>query len=239
MQLPTVIYEDNHLLVVNKPAGIPTAGVVDRPSVHRWACDYLKRRYAKPGNVYVGIVSRLDTVTSGVLVLARTSKAAARLSDQIRNRTMVKRYAVIAEGHVSDSPGSVWIDEIYKDDGAHRMRVLPKRRSQSSPATKTQHAELRLENVNHACFGQRDYSAIMVTLVSGRKHQIRVQFAARNHAVWGDRKYAASTPTLDGGIGLHAASLRLQHPTTKQTLDFTAPPPTALLPFWPTLGLER
>lgn len=225
---PGVLYEDNHLLVVNKPAGLPTAGTTDRYSVYRWAGDYLKEKYAKPGNVYVGIVSRLDSLTSGVLVVARTSKAAARLSDQIRQLKMRKYYWTLVEGHLATDAGDIR-DWLRKDDAAHRMRIT----RQNHPDA--QYARLRYRTLQHCSVGSRPATLLSVELITGRKHQIRVQLAAAGHCVWGDRKYGATTPLVGAGIALHSAQLQLEHPTRREPLRFTAPPPTQ----WREFGLPQ
>jgi 23S rRNA pseudouridine1911/1915/1917 synthase len=120
-----VIYEDNHLLVVNKPCGLATMGVASgKPSVHQLAAQYVKRKYGKPGKVYLGIVSRLDAAASGVLVLARTSKAASRISEQIRRRTTVKEYLAVVEGSIETSVRSTQLThQVIKDDIRHRMQA--------------------------------------------------------------------------------------------------------------------
>lgn len=221
MRPPRVIYEDNHLLVVDKPAGLPTAGVTDRPSLIDWGRDYLKRRYHKPGNVFLGIVSRLDTVTSGVLVVARTSKAASRLSDQMRRRQIHKRYLAILRGNPSPAAGHL-VDAVFKDDAAHRMRVA------KQPSTAgAQRAELHYRTLHNWEQRGDPRSLVAVELLTGRKHQIRVQFAARRWPVIGDRKYGERSAALDGGIALHAWQLDFEHPTRREPLHFEAAPPAA------------
>ena len=215
---PQVLYEDNHLLVVDKPAGLATVGTTDRPSLYRWAGAYLKQKYHKPGSVFVGIVSRLDTVTSGVVVLARTSKGAARLSEQIRQSRMRKEYLAVVEGHLADDSGE-WSEWLIKDDRAHRMRVA----ASQSPAA--QLARLRFAVLARGGNGATAYTRVQVELLTGRKHQIRVQMAAAGHPVWGDRKYAAVTPAVGRGIALHSSLLELEHPTRRESLRFEAPPP--------------
>ncbi|MDG2219959.1 MAG: RluA family pseudouridine synthase [Rubripirellula sp.] len=212
-----ILYEDNHLLVVNKPTGIATMGAEPGSvTIHELAADYLKRKYNKPGNVYVGIVSRLDLMTSGVLVLARTSKAAARLSDQFAGRgsfTSRKLYLAAVQGHPQPTDGE-WNDLIYKDDAAHRMRVSPIQNAE------TRQAKLRYLTVNDTQSG----SLLAIELLTGRKHQIRVQAAERGYAILGDRKYGsrAAFPT---GIALHSWQLLLQHPTKRNPMSFEASPP--------------
>ncbi|WP_164104661.1 RluA family pseudouridine synthase [Candidatus Laterigemmans baculatus] len=220
---PVVLYEDNHLLVLNKPAGLATVGTTDRPSVYRWAGEYLKQKYNKPGNVFVGIVSRLDTVTSGVLVVARTSKGAARLSEQIRHSRMRKVYQTVVEGQLASDAGTLenWL---RKDDAAHRMRV-----------TRADRDDAQLARLRYRTLAQlHDKSLLEVELLTGRKHQIRVQMSAAGHPVWGDRKYAATTPAVGAGIALHSSVLELEHPTRREPLRFEAPPPAA----WAALRLS-
>jgi 23S rRNA pseudouridine1911/1915/1917 synthase len=221
MRVPRVIYEDNHLLVVDKPAGLPTAGVTDRPSVVSWGREYIKRRYDKPGNVFLGVVSRLDSVTSGVLVVARTSKAASRLSDQIRRRRIGKRYLAIIRGSPAPQEGHL-VDTLWKDDAAHRMRVAAGPRTAGG-----QEAELRYRTLWGWRRQGEELSLLAVELLTGRKHQIRVQLAARNWAVIGDRKYGEGAAPVDGGIALHSWLLTLEHPTRREPLRFTADPPAA------------
>ncbi|MEE2936188.1 MAG: RluA family pseudouridine synthase [Planctomycetota bacterium] len=212
-----ILYEDNHLLVVNKPAGIATMGAEPGAITMRdMAADYLKHKFNKPGNVYVGIVSRLDLMTSGVLVLSRTSKAAARFSDQFSGRGSFpsrKLYLAAVQGHPRPSKGE-WNDLIYKDDTAHRMRVS------KHQSTETREAKLRYLTVNDTQTG----SLLAIELLTGRKHQIRVQAAERGHAILGDRKYG-SRDSFSAGIALHSWHLALQHPTKRNPMVFQASPP--------------
>ncbi len=223
MQDPVVLHEDNHLLVINKPAGMPTMGVTDRLSVYQWAGGYIKRRYQKPGNVFVGIVSRLDTLTSGVLVLARTSKGAARLSEQIRQGTMSKNYLALVEGQVEPSAGTIR-SSLYKDDARHRMRVDVRGTHHDS-----QEAVMHYSFLQRLEVGSRAMSLLRVELKTGRKHQIRVQMSSLGHPVVGDSKYGATTHLIGSGIGLHAFALKFQHPTREERLEFQVKPPVE----WP------
>ncbi|RMF43670.1 MAG: RluA family pseudouridine synthase [Planctomycetota bacterium] len=215
-----ILYEDNHLLVVNKPPGIPTMGTQSGvPSVYYWAVNHLKRKYNKPGNVYVGIVSRLDKDVSGVLVLARTSKAAARLSAQIRDRSVTKRYVAEVLGRLTSEPTSdwhEWVDWLRKNERAQRMEVLP---SASRDASR---AELRIRQLATT----RSGALVEVELVTGRKHQIRVQLAARGLAIRGDTKYgtASHRPRSQQGIRLHCYQVTIHHPTRRAPMTFTALP---------------
>lgn len=209
-----VLYEDNHLLVVNKPAGLPTMGVSEgEPSAWRIAIAYIKRKYQKPGNVFLGVVSRLDTVTSGVLIFARTSKAAERLSEQIRAHQVQKTYWAVPESTLPKASGEL-CDWVYKDDLAHRMRIG----TEQSPAA--QHAQLRYHQIAQL----RDAPLYEVELITGRKHQIRLQFSSRRAPLWGDAKYGGRQ-SFPIGIALHARSLSIKHPTRDELLTWIAPLP--------------
>jgi 23S rRNA pseudouridine1911/1915/1917 synthase len=214
-----VLFEDNHLLVVNKPAGLPTQGAAEgEPSLCEWAKEYLKEKYNKPGNVYVGVVSRVDSLVTGVVVLARTSKGAARLSDQFRTGEGIeKTYLAIVE-KPPPTPTGICEDYVWKDDPAHRMRVV----KAGTPGG--QLAKLSYETLKK--LGQ--YTLLEVHLETGRKHQIRLQLAERGCAILGDRKYGAKTPFPDG-IALHSRRLTIMHPTKKEKMTFEAPVPAS----WP------
>jgi 23S rRNA pseudouridine1911/1915/1917 synthase len=209
-----VLYEDNHLLALNKPPGLPTMGVAaGEASVSTLARQYIKRRYQKPGNVYLGIVSRLDAGTSGVLLLARTSKAAARLSEQFRSRQVRKTYWALVSG-VPDPPDGEWTDWVAKDESRQRMVIV----RPGSLAGKE--ARLSYRTLRPAGRG----TLVEIDLLTGRKHQIRLQFAERGLPLWGERKYGRGG-RLPGGLGLHARRLQLEHPVRRVPLDLTASPP--------------
>jgi 23S rRNA pseudouridine1911/1915/1917 synthase len=225
---PTILFEDNHLLVLNKPSGIATMGALEgEPSLVEWARADLKRRYQKPGNVYIGVVQRLDAWASGVLVLAKTSKAAARLTAQFAGRETSKQYWCVVEGQVKPT-SATWIDHLAKDDAARRVRVV------SKSAPEAQRAEL-----NYSVRGrstQGGYSWLEIELLTGRKHQIRVQCSSRGHAIVGDQKYDAETRFAPESIALHSRTLTIQHPTRGEVMTFAAPLPAAWRKFelpWP------
>jgi 23S rRNA pseudouridine1911/1915/1917 synthase len=210
-----VLYEDNHLLVVNKPAGLPTQGVTEgMPSALARAKAYLKQKYKKPGNVYVGVVSRLDAAVSGVLVLARTSKAAARLSEQFRDGSVRKVYHALVE-QPPDPPAGELSHWLLKSEKLRRIEVVP-------PRTKgAQHARLSYRTLRR----QAGRALVEIELHTGRKHQIRVQLAAIGCPILGDRKYGSRRPFAGEAIALCAVRLTLSHPTTKETLTIESPPP--------------
>lgn len=216
-----ILYEDNHLLAVNKPAGLPTMGVrAGDPSLVTLAKQYIKRRYGKPGNVYLGVMSRLDTGTSGVLVLARTSKAARRLTEQFRSREVRKTYWAITSDR-PDPPQGELVDWVVKDEPRKRMAIA----DPGAPGAKL--ARLRYKVLQPIAGG----SLVEIELLTGRKHQIRLQMAARGWVLWGERKYAQGKP-FDGVIALHARRLLIEHPVRKCPLELEALPG----PKWPALG---
>lgn len=210
-----VLYEDNHLLVVNKPAGLATQGVAEgTPSVVTRAKEYLRRKHSKPGNVYLGVVSRLDASVSGLLVLARTSKAAARLTKQFQSGSVEKLYWALVERPPIPTEGDLshWL---LKNDRERCIEVVPPRKGGA------QHARL-----SYRTLGPHDDGALVeVHLHTGRKHQIRVQLAAIRCPILGDRKYGSRTPLAGEGIALACVRLALEHPTTKEHLEFSQPPP--------------
>lgn len=221
----SVLYEDNHLLVVNKPAGLATMGVAPgEESLWERGREYLKKKYAKPGNVFLGVVSRLDASVSGVIVLARTSKAAARLSEQFREGRAEKTYLALVNGSVPPPPSGRLAHWMEKDEPRQKMAVS----SVARPGWKA--AQLEFQRLAQL---EDDTWLLKVRLLTGRKHQIRAQLAAAGWPICGDRKYG-SRHTFPGGIGLHSYSLSLTHPTTKQAFKWSAPPPKA----WKTGGID-
>ncbi len=207
-----VLYLDNHLLVVNKPAGVLTQADSTRDrDLLSWGKSFLKERFAKPGNVFLGLVHRLDRPVSGVVVFARTSKAAARLSAQFRTRAPAKRYVAVVEGELKGSGRCV--DFLVKRD--RHVRVV------DPDAPGAREARLRWR-----ALGSRDGETVVdVELETGRPHQVRVQLAHRGTPIVGDFRYGAKSEFDGRNLALHAYSLTVEHPVRREPLTWTAPPP--------------
>jgi 23S rRNA pseudouridine1911/1915/1917 synthase len=221
-----ILYEDNHCLALNKPAGLLSQGdSTGDPTILDLARDYLKVAYNKPGNVFVGLVHRLDRPTSGVVLVARTSKSAARLSEQFRQGAVQKTYLAAVEGDCQVDAGE-WLDWLVKDERTNVVSAV----SSASVGAQRAHVAFRVLRRN------RRSMLIELQPTTGRGHQLRVQLASRGLPIIGDRKYGASTRliALDGQprIGLHASSLRFKHPTRAEHLTIEAPLPAD----WPEVG---
>lgn len=210
-----VIYEDNHVLVVYKQPGILSQEDHTKDlDLVNMAKKYLKEKYQKPGNVYVGLVHRLDRMTSGVLVLAKTSKAASRLSEQMKKGQFNKKYYVIVHGKTNDY--GILENKLLKDEKKNKSFVT------NSPNGKLASLEYRrLGTFSH----KNDlFSLIDVKLNTGRHHQIRVQFNHINHPLYGDTKYGNDKVKSYEKFFLCAYSLEFIHPTTKQLMHFSIQP---------------
>lgn len=179
---------------------------------------YLKQKYDKPGEVYLGVVSRLDAPVSGVIVFARTSKAAARLSEAFRERKVEKRYLAIVAGDAKPTEGSV-VHHLKKDERNHKMFAT------HADMPDAQRAELSYQVLSQS----NDRSLLVVSPLTGRKHQIRVQLAKLGLPILGDKKYGSTNPMSGDGIALHSWRLTLSHPVKKDSLSFSCPLPSS----WP------
>ena len=218
-----VIFEDNHLLVLNKPPLLATMGAEPgQPSLLEQARDYIGHKYNKPGKVYLGVVSRLDSHVSGAIMFARTSKSASRISAEIRSHRVEKIYRALVPAGVLPPSGTLE-DWVYKDDASRRMRCAPEEKSPlhpKDPPPKLARLAYRRISTDH----QRDLDLLEVQLETGRKHQIRVQLANQGCPIVGDTKYGSPLP-FPKGIALHCFRLGLLHPTLKTELKFEVPPP--------------
>jgi 23S rRNA pseudouridine1911/1915/1917 synthase len=219
----SILYLDNHLLVVNKPAGLATMGVAaDQSSLFVQAKALIKRRYGKPGNVYLGVVSRLDRPVSGVVAFARTSKAAARLSEQFRLRLVEKQYLAIAEKRPAEDAGC-WIDWLTRDEVSRTMRVT------RQPRPDAHRAEVRFTVLET----RGALTLLLLQPITGRRHQLRAQLAAHGCPIVGDHRYGAHRDFPEG-IALHAFSLTICHPTRRENMTLRAPVPAC----WQTCSFD-
>jgi len=210
MQDLKILYEDNHIIVVEKPVNIPSqgdkTGDEDMLSIIK---KYLKEKYNKPGEVYLGLVHRLDRPTGGVMVFARTSKAASRLSEQIREKQMHKKYLCIVDGKMENTKGSMK-DFLLKNEKTNTSKVVKEGTKNAKEAILDYEVVKYNEEIN--------MSVVKVDLHTGRHHQIRVQFSSRGHSLSGDQKYG--TRGRGKGLALWAYSLSFLHPITKERIEF-------------------
>ncbi len=215
-----VFGEDNHLLVVYKPAGLMVQGDhKGRANLLDMAKQWLKLRYAKPGNVFVGLVHRLDGPVAGVVVLARTSKAAARLSAQFREGRIEKHYLAVVDGR-PEAPAARLVHWLSRDG---RLSRVVAEGVEGSRKASLQYRLLSREG---------RLSLLAVKLESGRRHQIRAQLAAIGCPILGDRRYGAERGLAHGRIALLARRLAFDHPTQARRLEFLCPLPRG----WPMAG---
>ena len=207
-----IIYEDNHLLVVEKPVNIPVqADDSNDPDLLTMLKDYLKEKYDKPGNVYLGLVHRLDRPVGGVMVFAKTSKAASRLSKVVAERKLQKTYLAIVEGNNIKKKDTLE-DYLIKNSKTNTVTVTSQ--------DKGKHASLDYELLNT----KDNLNLVKVNLHTGRSHQIRVQFSSRNMPLWGDQRYNKNA-RIHQQIALWSHILSFPHPITKEVLTFTSEPP--------------
>ncbi|MCF7855666.1 MAG: RluA family pseudouridine synthase [Candidatus Pacebacteria bacterium] len=211
-----IVYEDNHLLVVCKPVNVPTQEDRTRdPDVLSLLKQYLKERYRKPGNVFLGMVHRLDRPVGGVMVFAKTSKCASRLSEQIRQRTIRKEYSAVVHG--KPTPPEARLDhDLRYDPRTNTASITP-----DAETVGTKHAVLR-----YTCVAQETHlSLVHVYLETGRRHQIRVQLAAIGNPIYADTKYGGGDRGRSEPIALWSTVLTLRHPTKHRVMRFTCSPP--------------
>ncbi|MCS6967883.1 MAG: RNA pseudouridine synthase [Cytophagales bacterium] len=210
-----VIYEDNHLLVINKKSGIPSqSDLTGDLAVTDYAKSYLQKKYNKPGNVFCGLIHRLDRPVSGVMVLAKTSKALARMNEIFRSRKINKVYLAIADAS-PQLPSGKLVHWLVKNVKTNVARVYGREVKHSSRAELEYKLIATLE----------DKSLIEVQPLTGRGHQIRAQLAAMGCPIRGDVKYGSKVRETPGSICLHAYRLEFEHPVQRKPIVFTAPPP--------------
>ena len=210
-----IIFEDNHLLVVEKPVNMPTQGddTGDLDLLTFLKKD-LKVRYEKPGNVYLGLLHRLDRPVGGVMVFAKTSKAASRLSSQIREGKFGKDYLAVVRGLLKTKKGRLH-NYLLKDHRRNLVAVVPEATPDAKEAW-----------LDYSVIGEGEgMSLLQIALGTGRSHQIRVQFAAVGHPLYGDQKYGSRVNRVGEQLALFSFKLCFQHPVSKEYLEFKATPP--------------
>ncbi len=206
-----ILYEDNHLLVVDKPAGLLSqADRSNNPDVLKLCKEYIKKEYKKPGNVWLGLVHRLDQPVSGAMVLAKTSKAASRLSEQVRTHSIKKTYWAFVYGMTPT--GETLTHFLEKDSKTNIVKAYNSRKGKAKEAT------LHYNTIKQS----KDYSVVEVDLVTGRPHQIRVQLQKIGHPIWGDYKYGEQGSGPGKKLALRAMKLEFRHPTKSEILTFAA-----------------
>ena len=236
---PVVLFEDNHIIVVVKPANMLVQGDnTGDEDVLTWLKAYIKEKYNKPGEAFVGLVHRMDRPVGGLLVFARTSKAAARLSDQVRTHELCREYVCVAQGEAPDR--FTLHDWLQKDETTNMVKVIPS-------YLKLQGKEAILHG---RCMVHRSgHSLVCIRLETGRAHQIRVQMQHAGYPLWGDARYGNGKRGQQ--IALWGMRLTLKHPITGENMLFIAPPPEAapwtaftreldgLESIWPQIILEQ
>lgn len=200
-----ILYEDNHIIVVEKKINIPVQEDDSKDEdLLTIIKGYIKQKYNKPGNVYLGLIHRLDRPVGGVMVFAKTSKAASRLSEQVREHKISKKYYAIVEGNVNKQ--GILKDKLYKDTKRNIVYI--------SKNGKDSELEYKLVST------YQNLNLVDINLITGRSHQIRVQFSSRGNALFGDQKYNKNA-IVGQQLALFAYSLSFYHPTTKELMTFS------------------
>lgn len=216
MDVP-ILYEDNHLLLVQKPVNIPVQGDQsgDKDLLIHLKED-IKYRYQKPGNVYLGLVHRLDRPVGGAMVFAKTSKAASRLSDQVRRNAMERTYLAVVNGKPGQASNRL-VDYLYKNRQKNKVSIVSEH-----------HKERKKAVLDYSVIASKDgLSIVRVQLQTGRPHQIRVQLAGMGTPIWGDQKYGEQYSKVGQQIALWAHSLTLHHLVQKTPISVESPLPEA------------
>ena len=217
---PNILFEDNHLLIINKKSGELAQGdeTGDIPLIDSLK-DFIKKRDKKPGNVYLGLIHRLDRPTSGILVFAKTSKALTRMNEIFKTRKVKKSYWAIVENK----------PEKEFERLEHYLRKNPKNNKTTVFTNPTKDAKIAI--LEYQLKGNLDnYYLLEVDLFTGRSHQIRAQLSFIGHPIKGDLKYGAKRSNPDGSISLHARKISFTHPVSKEEIQIVAPPPNE--PIW-------
>ena len=210
MQNLKILFEDNHIIVVEKKPNIPSqADKTTDEDMLTIVKQYIKEKYNKLGNVYLGLVHRLDRPVGGIMVFAKTSKAASRLSDQVRKKVFKKKYLAVVDGKIESKQGTLE-DYLYKDERHNTSKVVNKNKKNAKLA-KLDYKVLKYNKV-------KNLSLLEINLHTGRHHQIRVQLSHFGHSIFGDQKYG--TRGQGKQIALWAYELTIKHPITKEEITF-------------------
>ncbi len=221
-----ILFEDNHCLAIDKPAGHLTTGYEGgEETLDRQVKAYIKEKFNKPGNVFLGVVHRLDRPVSGVLLYARNSKAAGRLAEQFRESQVNKEYWAVVSGKLEPEQG-IWENWLWKDTLSGTVQAV----KFGTPGAKLARVEFQRRAMSET------HSWVELHPKTGRTHQLRVQLSSRGFPIVGDERYG-SKQTIANGIALHAKSLTFQHPISYEPMTLTADLPIAWKPFT-SLGLE-
>lgn len=216
-----ILFEDNHLIVVQKPQNVLSQEDETKdPDLLNMVKQYIKTTYNKPGNVFVGLVHRLDRPTGGVMVFAKTSKAAARLAEQIKSGTFEKRYFTVVNGKPQESNDRL-VHFLKKNEKENIVSLAPQ----------SEHGAKRCELIYKTLSSHAEISLCEVKILTGRSHQIRVQMAAIGNPVFGDAKYKGDTLGKGFNLALWAVQLKFEHPVTHQIMTFVSYPPEDIIPW--------
>lgn len=217
---PEILYEDNHIIVVNKPSGMLSQGDISgEDSLLDILKQYVKKKYGKEGEAFIGLVHRLDMPVSGVMVFARTSKAARRLHSEIISGKMDKFYAAVVEKELPD------------DRKWHKLENFLTRERDITKVVLKETKDSQIADLNYrTILSEKGYSLVLIKLGTGRKHQIRAQFSAINAPVAGDKKYGSKNE-FKNSICLHSVFLSFSHPTLKEKIKFYSAVPDIFTKF--------
>ncbi len=227
MEELNVVYEDNHIIVVIKPQNIPTQEDESKDKdLLTIVKEYIKVKENKPGNVYVGLVHRLDRPTGGVMVFAKTSKAASRLTQEMHTDEFKKRYLAVINGKPREKRAKL-VNYLLKNPRTNTVQVVPEL------TTNAKRAELKYEVLDE----KEKVSLVSVQLLTGRSHQIRVQMKNIGNPIYGDVKYGGDILAKGHNLALWAYELKFVHPTTKENMTFKCYPPEDIVP-WSVFNLN-
>ena len=210
-----ILFEDNHLIAINKPAGILVQGdKTGDTSLDTLVKEYIKKKYNKPGDVFLGVIHRIDRPVSGVVLFAKTSKALERLNQQFRDKVVKKTYWAVCKNRPEEEEGHL-VNYLRKNSEQNKSYIC------KDDAKNSQKAELNYRWINNS----NNFNLFEIKLITGRHHQIRAQLAAIGCPIKGDLKYGAKRSNPDGSIHLHARKIVITHPVKKEEQAIAADVP--------------